>query len=61
MDLLKTIFFDPIFNGLIALYNVTGDLGIAIIIITLLVRLAVSPFSAKAFKAQRRMQACSRN
>jgi YidC/Oxa1 family membrane protein insertase len=57
MDLLKTIFFDPIFNTLIALYNVIGDFGVAIIIVTLLVRLAVSPFSAKAFKAQRRMQA----
>lgn len=57
MDLLKTIFFDPIFNALIWLYDVTGDFGIAIILVTLLVRIAVSPFSAKAFKAQRRMQA----
>ncbi|MDP3999853.1 MAG: YidC/Oxa1 family membrane protein insertase [bacterium] len=57
MEILKTIFFDPIFNALIALYNVTGDFGIAIILVTLLVRVAVGPFSAKAFKAQRRMQA----
>ena len=57
MDLLKTVFFDPIFNALIALYNVTGDFGVAIILVTLAVRIAVGPFSAKAFKAQRRMQA----
>ncbi|MDP9211724.1 MAG: YidC/Oxa1 family membrane protein insertase [bacterium] len=57
MELLSTIFFDPIFNALIWLYGLTGDFGIAIIILTLLVRFAVGPFSAKAFKAQRRMQA----
>lgn len=57
MDFLKTIFFEPIFNALIWLYHVTGDFGIAIILITLAVRLLVAPFSAKAFKAQRRMQA----
>ncbi|HEY8108895.1 MAG TPA: YidC/Oxa1 family membrane protein insertase [Patescibacteria group bacterium] len=57
MDLLKTIFFDPIFNALVGLYNLTGDFGIAIILVTLAVRIAVGPFSAKAFKAQRRMQA----
>ncbi len=57
MELLKAIFFDPIFNALIWLYDVTGDFGIAIIVVTLVVRAAVGPFSAKAFKAQRRMQA----
>ncbi len=57
MELLTTIFFDPIFNALIWLYGLTGDFGVAIIVLTLLVRLVVGPFSAKAFKAQRRMQA----
>lgn len=57
METLNAIFVDPIFNVLIALYNVLGDLGVAIIVLTLIVRLILAPLASKAFKAQRRLQA----
>lgn len=51
------IFPGPIFNALIGLYNVLGDIGLAIIAITLIVRVAFLPLANKAFRAQRRLQA----
>ncbi len=57
MNLINTFIFDPIFNALIFFYNIFGDIGLAIIAITLVVRAILLPLSNKAFKAQRRLQA----
>ncbi|MBI2642022.1 MAG: membrane protein insertase YidC [Candidatus Wildermuthbacteria bacterium] len=51
----NTFLYQPLFNILILLYNfIPGkDFGIAIIILTLLLRLVFYPLSAKAFIAQK--------
>lgn len=56
MEFLKTVFFDPPYNALIALYNLVGDLGVAIILLTILVKLALLPLANKALRSQRRLQ-----
>ena len=61
-ELLSSIFHEalyrPLFNGLIFLYNIIPghDFGVAIIILTLLVRFALYPSSKKAIKGQKEMQ-----
>lgn len=57
MDTLRAVFFDPIFNALIALYNLLGDMGLAIIALTVIIKLVMLPLANKALRAQRRMQA----
>lgn len=57
MDLLKDLFYYPILNALIFFYGLLGDMGLAIIAITLLVKIVTLPLANKATKAQRRMQA----
>lgn len=54
----QTIFYQPILNALVYLYNVIPgtDIGVAIIVITVLVRLILWPLSAKALKSQKAMQ-----
>lgn len=57
MDVLKVIIFDPIFNILIFFYNLVGDMGLAIILLTLLVKVLLLPLANRALRAQRRLQA----
>src|SRR3989338_431663 len=54
-SLYNTVLYQPLFNVLILLYDfIPGkDFGIAIIVLTLLLRLAFYPLSAKAFVAQK--------
>ncbi|MDP2664555.1 MAG: hypothetical protein Q8O97_01125, partial [bacterium] len=51
----NTVLYQPLFNILILLYNfIPGkDFGIAIIVLTILLRAAFYPLSAKAFVAQK--------
>ncbi len=53
-----TIFYQPIYNLLIFLYNLVPghDLGVAIILITLIIRLVLYPFSKSAIKSQKELQ-----
>lgn len=53
-----TIFYQPIYNLLIFLYNLVPgkDLGVAIILITLIIRVILYPFSKKAIKSQKELQ-----
>jgi YidC/Oxa1 family membrane protein insertase len=59
MDLFIAIFnellYRPLFNGLVWLYNVLPghDLGVAIIILTVIIRLILYPLSKKAIKSQK--------
>jgi YidC/Oxa1 family membrane protein insertase len=52
------ILYQPLFNCLVALYNyVPGhDFGIAIILLTLIIRIILYPLSVKAVKSQRGLQ-----
>ena len=54
--LYNAILLKPIFNALIALYNVTGDVGIAIVLLTLLVRLIILPITLQSLKSQKALQ-----
>lgn len=59
LELYNIIFLRPIFNALIWLYNVIpgADFGIAIIILTIVLKIILFPFSVKALKSQKLMQA----
>lgn len=56
--LFNEVLYKPLYNLLIIFYNIIPghDLGIAIIILTVLLRLALHPLSKKAIKSQRQLQ-----
>ena len=62
MNILAFIFNDllyyPLFNLMVFFYNIIPehDIGIAIIMLTLLVRLALYPINTKAIKSQKQLQ-----
>ncbi|PIQ92641.1 MAG: hypothetical protein COV69_01980 [Parcubacteria group bacterium CG11_big_fil_rev_8_21_14_0_20_39_14] len=55
LEVFNTLLYQPLFNILIFLYNIVPlhDLGISIIILTLIIRILISPLSIKSFKAQK--------
>lgn len=61
MNLISSIFnealYRPLFNGLVFLYNIIPfhDFGIAIILMTIIVRLVLYPLNQKALKSQKQM------
>lgn len=57
--LFTLVIYNPILNLLIFLYNVVPghDIGVAIILITLLIRLLLAPFMHKSLKGQKAMSA----
>ncbi len=58
LELLKIVFYQPIFNLLIFLYNnvPAQDLGLAIILLTIIVRLIFLPLSKKSIQSQKSLQ-----
>jgi YidC/Oxa1 family membrane protein insertase len=54
--LYQIIAYQPILNVLVFLYNHTLDLGISIILLTILIKLFLWPLSRKAIKSQKEMQ-----
>ena len=58
ISLFNTFIFQPILNLLIWLYNVLpgNDMGLAIIALTVIVKLVLYPFSAAQIKQQRALQ-----
>jgi len=50
----KTIFFDPLYNLLMWLISIVpyGSVGLAVIVLTILVKLALSPLAFKSTKSQ---------
>jgi len=50
-----TFFFDPVYNGLVFFIDVVpgGDVGIAIILMTIVVKIILLPLSLKAARTQR--------
>lgn len=57
-SLFHTVLYTPIYNLLIFFVDVVpnGDVGIAVILVTLVVKLIIAPFSTSAMKTQRRMK-----
>lgn len=57
-NLFNTIFYQPIFNLLVFLYNTISfqDLGIAIILLTVIIKLILWPFGKQSIKSQKAMQ-----
>jgi YidC/Oxa1 family membrane protein insertase len=57
-QLFYVVLYQPIFNFLVWLYNIIPgqDIGVAIIIITILIRLALYPMTSKSIEAQRSLQ-----
>jgi len=58
-EIYQTILYEPIYNLLVFFYNIVPghDLGIAIILFTILIKIILSPFFVQSIKAQRSMQA----
>ncbi len=54
----QTLFYEPILNLLIFLYNIVpaNDLGIAIILLTIIIKLLLFPLSKKSLKSQKSLQ-----
>lgn len=52
----QTLFYQPILNLLVFLYNNLGDLGLAIIFLTAIVKLVLLPLSKKSIKSQKALQ-----
>lgn len=55
-NLYQTIAYQPILNILVFLYNHTLDLGISIILLTIIIKLVLWPLSRKAIKSQQELQ-----
>ena len=51
-----TIFIQPIFNLLILIYNLIGDMGLAIILLTILIQLLLVPLYNRQLKSQQAMK-----
>lgn len=52
------VFYNPIYNGLVALMAFVpgGDVGVAVILLTIVIRLVLLPFSLSAARTQRAMK-----
>lgn len=57
-SLFHTFLYQPLFNGLIVLYNTVAfsDLGVAIVVLTVIIRVILYPLFYKSFKNQAVMQ-----
>jgi YidC/Oxa1 family membrane protein insertase len=58
MNIFYTFLFQPIFNLLVFLYNLVpgGDLGIAIILLTIIIKILLWPLMSSSLKSQKVMQ-----
>lgn len=56
MNLWQSIFVNPLVNGLLVFYHLTGNLGLAIIALTAIIKLALFPLTHPSMKAMQRMK-----
>ena len=58
IQLFTTIFYQPILNLLVFIYNVVpgNDIGIAIIVITIVIKIVLFPLSKKSIESQKALQ-----
>ncbi len=57
LDILKTIIYFPLLNALVFLYNYIPDIGVVIILLTLVIRIILAPSHQKSIKGQQAMNA----
>ena len=55
-DLFNLILLDPLFNGLVAIYNYIPNLGVAIIILTIFIKLLLYIPSRSSIRSQKILQ-----
>ncbi len=55
-NMFTTALYQPLFNALIMIYNIIPDMGVSIIIITVIIRIILLPLSKKAIESQKKMQ-----
>jgi YidC/Oxa1 family membrane protein insertase len=56
MQLYTTVLYQPLFNLLVFFYNILPDIGIAIILLTIIVKVIIWPLSHKGLKSQKVLQ-----
>lgn len=56
-DFINVIFTQPIFNGLMLLYQLFGDFGLSIIVLTIVIRLILFPLTLQQLKSTKATQA----
>ena len=56
-NIFNLIFTYPIFNGLMLLYHLFGDLGLSIIVLTLIIKLVLFPLTLQQLKSMKANQA----
>jgi len=57
-SIFNTLFYQPLYNGLVFLISIVplSDVGIAVVVLTLLVKVILFPFTHKSLKTQSRMR-----
>lgn len=56
ISLFNSLIFQPLYNALVFLYVIIPDIGIAIILLTVVIRLLLLPLSKKSIESQKKMQ-----
>lgn len=58
MSIFTTIFYQPVLNLLVLLYNITplNDFGVAVVLLTIIIKLIFWPLGSKAIKSQKSLQ-----
>jgi YidC/Oxa1 family membrane protein insertase len=56
-DFINIVFTQPIFNGLMLLYQLFGDFGLSIIVLTIVIRLILFPLTLQQLKSTKATQA----
>jgi len=56
MQIYTTVLYQPLFNLLVFFYNILPDIGIAIILLTIVVKAIIWPLSHKGMKSQKVLQ-----
>jgi len=56
IQLWNLILYQPLLNGLILLYRTIGNLGLAIIVLTAIIRIILIPLTAPSMKTAKKMQ-----
>lgn len=56
MEFLFLTIYQPVYNALVALYNLFGDFGIALIVLTIIIKVLLIPLSRTQIKSQKEMQ-----
>lgn len=56
IEIFKIVIYQPLYNALIVLYDIIPDLGVGIIILTLIIRFLLIPIAKKSIESQKKMQ-----